>query len=407
MVAAIAAFASTGNAGIMSASRYPFAMAKDDLLPDKFATLGRFGTPTVAIAATVLTMVVILILFDVKSVAKVASAFQLLLFGLVSLCVIVMRESKIKGYKPGFKSPFYPWVQILGLLISFWLIVEMGMLSIGFTGVLIIGCAVWYHLYASSRTERAGAIFHVTACMAENQYKGLDKEMMTIINERTDEENWSYESVISRADMIPITSEETTFDHLAETAASRMAEKSEASAEQILQAFEGRLSSGHPLGKEVIIWYGTVAELQQPELVIFYLPEPAKLEGYDQSEFQILLFLAVPKEVVGLDLRLAGHVADIINGRPFRREWAVSDTDQERREILMRDDNFYHVYAEDLPGSCLITLIERGGNLTTAKPNQILREKDEVSIIGEPEDLRELRSWLPEPEKESEPSDQS
>jgi len=32
VVAAIAAFASTGNAGIMSASRYPYAMAKDKLV---------------------------------------------------------------------------------------------------------------------------------------------------------------------------------------------------------------------------------------------------------------------------------------------------------------------------------------------------------------------------------------
>lgn len=32
VVAAVAAFASTGNAGIMSASRYPLAMARDQLI---------------------------------------------------------------------------------------------------------------------------------------------------------------------------------------------------------------------------------------------------------------------------------------------------------------------------------------------------------------------------------------
>ena len=41
VVAAIAAFASTGNAGIMSASRYPFAMAKDKLVPARFGQLGK------------------------------------------------------------------------------------------------------------------------------------------------------------------------------------------------------------------------------------------------------------------------------------------------------------------------------------------------------------------------------
>jgi amino acid transporter len=46
VVAAVAAFASTGNAGIMSASRYPLAMARDRLLPEGFSKIGRFNTPT-------------------------------------------------------------------------------------------------------------------------------------------------------------------------------------------------------------------------------------------------------------------------------------------------------------------------------------------------------------------------
>jgi len=78
------------------------------------------------------------------SVAKLASAFQLLLFGLVCVAVIVMRESKIPTYKPGYKAPFYPWLQIVGILVSFWLIIEMGILAI-----------------ASGKLDRRGAIFHI------------------------------------------------------------------------------------------------------------------------------------------------------------------------------------------------------------------------------------------------------
>ena len=142
VVAAIAAFASTGNAGIMSASRYPYAMAKDKLVPQRLSKIGKFGTPTIAIIVTVLAMIAVLILFDVASVAKLASAFQLLLFGLVCVAVIVMREARISTYKPGFKAPLYPWLQITGILISFWLIIEMGILAIAFTGMVTIGCVL-------------------------------------------------------------------------------------------------------------------------------------------------------------------------------------------------------------------------------------------------------------------------
>ena len=49
-------------------------------------------------------------------VVSLASAFQLLIFGLVNVAVVVMRESRIPGYVPGYRSPLYPWVQILGIL---------------------------------------------------------------------------------------------------------------------------------------------------------------------------------------------------------------------------------------------------------------------------------------------------
>ena len=43
VVAAVAAFASTGNAGILSASRYPLAMARDGLVTRRLAALGASG----------------------------------------------------------------------------------------------------------------------------------------------------------------------------------------------------------------------------------------------------------------------------------------------------------------------------------------------------------------------------
>ena len=87
-------------------------------------------------------MILVLLLFDVEAVAKLASAFQLLLFFLLNLAVVVMRESKIEAYKPGFSSPLYPWVQILGMVISLLLIAQMGFLAVGLTGTLIIICIV-------------------------------------------------------------------------------------------------------------------------------------------------------------------------------------------------------------------------------------------------------------------------
>ncbi|MEO1084208.1 MAG: APC family permease, partial [Acidobacteriota bacterium] len=248
VVAAIAAFASTGNAGILSASRYPFAMAKDNLLPERFSRIGRFGTPTTAIAATVVAMAVLMLLLDVESVAKLASAFQLLLFGLISLCVIVMRESHIESYQPGFKAPLYPWLQIAGVLISFWLIVEMGLLAIIFTGMLGLACGFWYFLYANKRTQRTGAIFHVHARLGANRYEGLERELMTIIHDRTRDENLSYEGLITRCEFIDLDDSALRFESLLERASASLASRMEVGPATIRAAFEKSPEAGQSMG---------------------------------------------------------------------------------------------------------------------------------------------------------------
>jgi len=102
---------------------FPFAMAKDGLVPEGLSKLGKYSTPTNAIVLTVLAMIAVLVTFDVEAVAKLASAFQLLLFGLVCAAVIVMRESRIVSYKPGFRAPFYPWLPLAGIVIAIWLII--------------------------------------------------------------------------------------------------------------------------------------------------------------------------------------------------------------------------------------------------------------------------------------------
>ncbi len=210
VVAAIAAFASTGNAGIMSASRYPYAMAKDKLIPANLAELGRFGTPTKSVFMTVVAMIVVLSVFDVEAVAKLASAFQLVLFSLICVAVIVMRESRIDSYKPGFRVPLYPWLPIAGVLIALWLISEMGLLAIVLTAALLVGCVFWYRFYAAGNLERRGAIFHVHQRLGEQKFVGLERELMTIIHDRTESEDLSYEALIARFSVNDI--REGTFD---------------------------------------------------------------------------------------------------------------------------------------------------------------------------------------------------
>lgn len=422
VVAAIAAFASTGNAGIMSASRYPYAMAKDKLIPAQLSELGRFGTPTRSVAMTVVAMILVLVALDVEAVAKLASAFQLVLFGLICVAVIVMRESRIDSYKPGFKAPLYPWLQIAGIIIAIWLISEMGLLAIGFTAAMLIGCVMWYRFYASGNLERRGAIFHVHQRLGEQKYEGLERELMTIIHDRTEDEDLSYEALIARSAVEDVRSgvhdEERLTALLGEIAHARF----EAGDEIAAALAEDWLF--RPVGEGVYLSLGVRKQLSQPELIVCRFGPDAILalggdadeadgesaEADDLADAHTLLFLVAPHRPVGLDLRLAGHIAEVVQSDNFTERWLGAPDEKALNGILMRDDHFYHGPVEtlpflvdqlgrtigelELPPSCILAVIERDGELIIATPDVRLLAFDGVAIIGEPEGIQLLNEGL-------------
>ena len=106
------------------------------------------------------------------------------MFALLCLAVIVMRESRIAAYDPGYRSPLYPWVQILGIAVSAMFIYFMGWLSICFTlGVIVTG-TVWYRRFGAARVVRQGAIYHVFERLGRQRFDGLDSELRGILKEK-------------------------------------------------------------------------------------------------------------------------------------------------------------------------------------------------------------------------------
>ncbi|MGF1504308.1 MAG: APC family permease, partial [Anaerolineae bacterium] len=77
VASAVAAFASTGNAGILAASRYPLAMGRDRLIPEQFAQVSKKGTPLFSILVTGALMIGAILFLNEEGIAKIASGFQL------------------------------------------------------------------------------------------------------------------------------------------------------------------------------------------------------------------------------------------------------------------------------------------------------------------------------------------
>ena len=157
-VIAVVALTSMANAGVMSSSRFPLAMSRDDLLPPRLRTIdSRFKTPRNSVLLTGVTLLLLIAFVPVIELAKLASAFQILVFSIINVALIAFREADVPSYQPEFRSPGYPFVQIFGFLAGIALLTQMGTIPILGAAGIILGSALVYLLYGRSRTDRTGA----------------------------------------------------------------------------------------------------------------------------------------------------------------------------------------------------------------------------------------------------------
>ncbi len=416
VTAAIAAFASTGNAGILSASRYPLAMARDRLVPARLGDLGRFGTPVPAIVLTAALMIFVILVLDVEGIAKLASAFQLLIFGLVNVSVIVMRESRIAGYVPGYRSPFYPWTQVVGIAAPVVLVAQLGALAITLSLVLVAGGVAWYVAYARAHVEREGAVYHLFARLGQRRYDGLDGELRTILKEKGMRDEAPFESLVTRAAVIDLDGAVPYGDLIARTSAV-LADRLGVPVQRLEQGFIDASSYGAtPVAHGAALPHQRLPDIEEAELVLVRcragvaldtsLEAPQAGVAPRSEPVFAVFFLVSPEASTSAHLRILAGIAGRIDEAQFMDEWLAAPDEQTLKETLLHNERYLSLHLRPgaasealigralrevrLPAGTLVALVRRRGRLLVPSGGTVLEEADRVTLIGEAEGIARL-----------------
>ena len=201
---------SMANSGVLASSRFPFAMSKDGLFPRYLAGVNsKFLTPVSAILTTTTLIALAIIFLDVVKIAKLASAFKILMFIFNELTVIVLRETNAQWYKPTFKSPMYPYVQIFGILSGIVLLAYLGVMPvISVFGVVILGFLIF--LVYGRKSERSG----IASSYGVLSFFRKDHSKIREYSEETDD------TITTKAQVVvPLLGEEASPETLVEMAA--------------------------------------------------------------------------------------------------------------------------------------------------------------------------------------------
>jgi APA family basic amino acid/polyamine antiporter len=145
--AAVTGIVSVMLAFMLACARIWFSMSRDGLLPSWFAEVHpRFRTPhRPTLIAGVLTAVVAGF-FPIKEVAELVNIGTLSAFVVICLAVVVLRRTRPQARR-SFRTPFVPWVPLVGIGFSMWLLSKLPLVAWERFVVWMVLGLVLYFLY--------------------------------------------------------------------------------------------------------------------------------------------------------------------------------------------------------------------------------------------------------------------
>lgn len=336
-IGAILSFATTGNASIMSSSRIPLAMSRDSLLPLFLGKVSKkHGVPWISILMTGLFMALVIVALDLKELVKVASAMMLTLFFLVNLSVIFMRESRISTYRPQFKSPLYPFMQILGMLSSFILVLEMGLLPLSISAGFFLLSVSWYFLYRKGDNFQKSALIRIVERVTDRSIagKGLHEELTQIILERDNVVEDRFDKLIRSAEIIDV---ENRIGHgeLFEKIAEAFEKKLDLTKEDILaKLYEREEQSTTVLNPDLAIPHLIFPGQTGFEMVILRVNNGVEFSE-EFPDVKMIFSLAGAKEERNFHLKALMAIAQIVQNADFQKRWEQAVSTEELRNLIL------------------------------------------------------------------------
>ena len=335
--AAFLAYATTGNAGLLAASRSPVSMSRDGLLPEFLAkTNKKTGTPQWSLLLTAALIISVVVFLDVENLVKVASTMFLISFLLSNIAVIVLRQSNIVGYRPSFRVPLYPFMPVLAIGVYGFLVIDMGVLPIEVALGFVAVTGIWYWFYVHSRIEReSAALFLVKKALSRHMPRnGLEDELVSIVLERDEVQADRFDELVSQCPIVDLaegSDKEKVFQELSKKLSEKLAEDSQ----KLVDLFHER---------EEISSTAIVPGLAIPHIILpgenkFALAIARSKEGlvYTEgaSKVHAVFALLGSEDQRHFHLKALVAIAHIVQQKDFEEQWQSLRNNEQIRDFLL------------------------------------------------------------------------
>ena len=336
IIASMLAFFTTANAGIMSASRYPMALSRDQLLPHQIASINkRFKTPTYAIVITGI-IIYLSLLLPLEMLVKAASTVILTSYVLTNFSVIILRESKITNYKPSFKAPFYPWLQIVCIVLFTFFIIDLGAEAIELSLAFLFISFCIYMFYGRKIKKREYALLHLLKRITDKRLleNTLEEELREILVNRDNIEQDNFDHFIKKAKIIDI-DEFMDFEKLLNIVVKNISKEIEMTEKKIISRFLKRQEeSNTAISNFLAIPHIVIDGKNKMFLTIVRSKEGIKFTE-SENKIKAIFLLGGTKEKRLLHLKTLASIATLVGQKDFQKNWLNADNIIELKNLMI------------------------------------------------------------------------
>jgi amino acid transporter/mannitol/fructose-specific phosphotransferase system IIA component (Ntr-type) len=335
-IAAILAFISTANAGIMASSRYPLALSRDGLLPEHLQRVNkRFKTPHVAIILTGVLMILVMFL-KLDSLVKVASTVLIMTYLFSCLSTIVLRESRLQNYQPRFKTPLYPVLQIVGIGGFGFILFKMGGAALMASSFMIVGGLFVYWFYGRIRTSREFALIYLIERVTARELttRSLETELKEIIQERDEISKDRFDHVVEECVVLDIDmaiSMEDFFQLVADRMSARLGFEPDTYYRHLI---ERENESTTVLSPHLAIPHMVIEGEHKFDILLARCRPGIKFPGIGHDVHAVFV-LAGTRDERPFHLRSLAAIAQIVQDPHFEERWMAARNKEDLRDVIL------------------------------------------------------------------------
>jgi len=343
-VAAVLAFISAANGGIMAASRYPMALSRDEMLPQFLGRINpRFRTPTASVLVTG-AFVIMALFLDLKVLVKAASAVLILTYVFTCFSIIILRESRLQNYRPEFRAPLYPWIQVVGVIGMIALLFGIGREAFQASLFLIAGGLFVFWYYGRIRDTREFALLHLIERITAKELttRSLESELKEIVRERDEILKDRFDHVIEQAHVLDIAGK-ISMESFFQLAAEQMARKLEVQPDRLYELFLARERESTTALTPFLAIPHIVVEGQHHFDVLVARCREGIYFSETAPQVHTVLVLVGTRDERPFHLRTLAAIAQIVQDGDFERKWMAAKDTEALRDILLLGKRRRHV----------------------------------------------------------------